>query len=123
MTRVNVGIDPSELCDQMLLAEIRELPRVFKFRDSAGPKDFTLGTGHVLWCARHHHSLLDRLYLLCKEATRRGAKLQSYPTIKCKNEGEWGEEQIAIARPILLERLTNRLNAMKRKPTWGGHYK
>lgn len=56
MTRINAGIAPSSLCDQHLLAELRELPRIFglakRYYEKHGnvdelPKMFTLGTGHV----------------------------------------------------------------------------
>ena len=56
MTRINSAIQPKNLTDQHLLAELRELPRIFTavskriaegkdFNDI--PKVFTLGTGHV----------------------------------------------------------------------------
>lgn len=31
ITRINIGISPSELCDQMLIACYRELPRMVAF--------------------------------------------------------------------------------------------
>lgn len=56
MTRINSAIDPKNLTDQHLIAELRELPRIFtavnkriekgeSFDDI--PEKFTLGTGHV----------------------------------------------------------------------------
>lgn len=56
MTRINSAISPKSLTDQHLLAELRELPRIFtavlnrvrsnkSFNDI--PSKFTLGNGHV----------------------------------------------------------------------------
>ena len=56
MTRINSAIDPKNLTDQHLIAELRELPRIFTavnkrieqgkyFNDI--PKEFALGSGHV----------------------------------------------------------------------------
>ena len=54
MTRINSAIDPKNLTDQHLIAELRELPRIFtavnkriekgKLFDDI-PEKFTLGTG------------------------------------------------------------------------------
>ena len=55
MTRINSAINPSNLIDQHLIAELRELPRIFTavkkrlennipFDDI--PNKFTLGAGH-----------------------------------------------------------------------------
>ncbi len=55
MTRINSAIAPKNLTDQHLLAELRELPRIFtavnkRIEKGQGfndiPKKFTLGTGH-----------------------------------------------------------------------------
>lgn len=64
MTRINC-IHPALLTDKHLLAEYRELPRVFALARPApeAPKMYTMGKGHVLffydklaWCyARQHH--------------------------------------------------------------------
>jgi hypothetical protein len=120
MTRVNVGIDPTELCDQMLLAELRELPRCYKHRTDAGPEHFTLGKGHVLWCARNLWSLWCRHTLLWKEAQRRGFAVQTpqKPTNPQVPWELWSSADVATARPLLIARIRERLKAMKRKPRW-----
>ena len=52
MTRINL-VDPSELCDQHLLAEHRELTRIpnavarGRFSLVGQPADYKLGEGHV----------------------------------------------------------------------------
>ena len=53
MTRINVGIDPSSLNREMLIAEHREIKRIpnaiksgrFSLKDQ--PSEFKLGAGHV----------------------------------------------------------------------------
>lgn len=74
MTRINV-IDPYWLTDQHLLAEYRELPRIFgAARDALArgsvdvPREYVLGTGHVRffydktdWLARRHANIVAEL--------------------------------------------------------------
>lgn len=76
MTRINV-VQPSELHDLHLLAEYRELPRVFALAARAAADDtwrkrqpiaYTLGTGHVLffydklrWLSRRHQRLVREM--------------------------------------------------------------
>ena len=53
MTRINVGICEEELCDQHLVAEYRELPRLFGHIPKGPiPGCFTLGRGHVNYCSQ-----------------------------------------------------------------------
>lgn len=117
MTRINVGIDPSELCDQMLLAELRELPRCYSHRTDGGPAQFTLGKGHVLWCARYQLSLLTRHAKLYTECRRRGFNV-SAPSMEYTGPGEWSATSEAIASPLLIARISERLTQMKRTPRW-----
>ena len=68
MTRINV-VPVESLCRQHLIAEYRELPRVFALAHKASlssvpwtnrqPKAYTLGTGHVLF-------FYDKLYYLAE---------------------------------------------------------
>lgn len=122
MTRVNVGILPSELCDQMLLAEIRELPRCFAYPENhpRAPKEFTLGTGHVLWCANHKLSLWDRLVWLRDEATSRGFSSGAYPEqdLTGRPFSMWNFCDWTHATPLLIARISERLTQMKREPRW-----
>jgi hypothetical protein len=62
MTRINV-IPPSELCNKHLIAEYRELPRVFRLArvDANIPEEYVLGTGHVTF-------FYDKLGFLSKRA-------------------------------------------------------
>ena len=79
MTRINAGIDPSELSDKHLIAEHREIKRIpnllakgklWKDRDPKRiPEKFTLGKGHVLFFANKMGFLWHRyitLNLECK---------------------------------------------------------
>lgn len=75
MTRVNLTIDPSVLCDQHLIAETREIARLpFNFinRKTQPPQKFTLGTGHVLYCTQLLDHCHKRFIALQSEMKRRG---------------------------------------------------
>lgn len=80
MTRINV-VDPTELSDQWLLAEYRELPRIIK-AESISTKDasnnYVLGKGHVKWAIKHARYCLIRYNFICKEMEYRGFKI-NYP--------------------------------------------
>lgn len=100
MTRINV-VHPSELVDKHLLAEYRELPRVFALAHSwymqGGnvnklPPTYRLGRGHVmffydklLYCRKRHEMIVN-------EMKRRGFKV-TYPNapLILRNElaGDW----------------------------------
>lgn len=74
MTRINL-VPPSELCDQHLLAEHRELTRIpnavakGKFNLQGQPTDYKLGEGHVRFFFNKLAFLkrrYDELHLECK---------------------------------------------------------
>ena len=83
MTRINL-VDPSELADQHLFAEWREikmvpaaLKRSLRTKTLAQvlrsiPKDFTLNTGHVLFFYDKLKYLSNRYDLLSEELRNRG---------------------------------------------------
>lgn len=78
MTRINL-VPVSELSDQHLIAEYRELPRVFSYAKTL--KDFKpvkgsyrLGTGHVKFFVDKLHFLNDRYAALHAEMNNRGFK-------------------------------------------------
>ena len=73
MTRINV-VHPSELCDQHLLAEYRELPRVFSLarHGASVPAEYVLGAGHVTFFYDKLGFLACRFNELVLEAQRRG---------------------------------------------------
>ena len=86
MTRINV-IPPQELTRQHLIAEIRELPRIFTLvknwrnngvnyynfkRIKKQPEAYTLGTGHMVFFADKLGYLIQRYNSLCDEWRSRG---------------------------------------------------
>lgn len=79
MTRVNV-VSPSELSGKHLVAEYREIVRVFALARSAQydmhkrkqPSEYTLGTGHVLFFYDKLKYISDRYDSLCNEMIARG---------------------------------------------------
>ena len=76
MTRINV-VPVSELSDQHLIAEYRELPRVIKqdIDVSDAPKKYCLGKGHMKWARKHVKFILKRYKELCDEMEFRGFKV------------------------------------------------
>ena len=117
MTRINC-VPVTELVDKHLIAEYRELPRVFKLARSVGDKEvagYTMGRGHVtffynklLWCYKRQHAL-------CNEMKRRGFKPNFVPTdlsLQWKprkpdlwNDWEPSEKDMEINRARIKERL------------------
>lgn len=97
MTRINV-VPVTELCRQHLVAEYRELPRVFALAHKAcvsgrawsarQPSAYTLGTGHVLFFYDKLLFLAARHLELVKEMQRRGYK----PTFTACLRLEWGDK-------------------------------
>ena len=127
MTRINV-IPVDELTDKHLVAEYRELPRIFKLvldrqnkghtpmtvkREKAMPSTYTLGTGHVLFFYNKLYYLIDRYQELCNEMENRGFTV-NYPDVPdfvWKLDIDWlGEytpttEALAINRDRINKRL------------------
>jgi hypothetical protein len=86
MTRINC-IDPDLLNDKHLVAEYRELPRIFALiraaqkrgelpTDSRNPKDYRLGTGHVRFFYNKAGYLQKRQQSLVAECIKRGFNIQ-----------------------------------------------
>lgn len=123
MTRINVGIKPADLCDQHLVAEYKEIYRLFSTRAPVKPpQHFKLGRGHVLWCAQHLGSALKRLRLLRDEMKYRGFKV-NLPMLRQKKsdpryQSHWTRKDEAEACIVLVFRICTRLAKMKRKPKW-----
>jgi hypothetical protein len=127
VTRINTGIDPTELCDQHLLAEYRELPRMCPFAQkridrygNAGPrpKSFTLGSGHMAFHLPFGAYLAERWHGLKAELIRRGMT----PTLDWRGYPEslsmpMPKTQLKKARPLIITRIQERLFYMTRK-TW-----
>ena len=81
MTRINL-IPPTELCDQHLLAEHRELTRIpnavakGKFHLKGQPEEYKLGGGHVRFFFNKMAFLKRRYDELHTECKARGFKVQ-----------------------------------------------
>lgn len=127
MTRINIGIHPRELCDQMLIADYRELPRMRQFaheryarygRVGPRPTTPTLGTGHMAFWLPYGPALEAHYNATCDEMRRRGFR----PTLEWRGymfqELYLTPEEEAACRALLIPRIRERLAAMKRTPTW-----
>jgi deoxyribonuclease (pyrimidine dimer) len=119
MTRINC-IPVEELHDKHLLAEYRELPRVFKLARPCKdiPEQYVLGTGHVkffynklVYCHKRQQQLVD-------EMKRRGFKPTFDPktlTMPSANKydslyNDWIPDQAAI--DLNRHRINERLLSM-----------
>jgi hypothetical protein len=113
MTRVNVGISPTELCNEHLLAEYRELPRCFRRFKTRPPRAFKLGTGHMTWCAQYQGSLKLRQAALIRELEYRGYNIR-YTLAHTIHSYDlhWSSDDEWYARAILLPRLIARMHKM-----------
>ncbi len=74
MTRINV-VPPSELCDQHLLAEYREMPRMTRFYETCVNRDipayYVLGPGHMKFFLNKFKFLYERHKRIVAELKRR----------------------------------------------------
>ena len=135
MTRINC-IPPQQLCQQHLVAEYRELPRIFQqalksyergetIDDPRNPKQYTLGTGHVRFFYPRLGYLIKRQTDLIGEMQRRGITTNFAPPqrtdyIAMPDEwfGDWRPDNTAI------EINTARINErMPKKPIFKIHDK
>jgi len=118
MTRINV-IPPKDLHYSHLVAEYRELPRLFKLAESYWnrdkrqplPADYRLGKGHVLFFYNKLTFLKQRFELLVKEMITRGYKpaYTDAPMVSCPacayNDYTPTNEAISINTQRIKERL------------------
>lgn len=117
MTRINC-VPPSELSRQHLLAEWRELPRVFTLAQKAyaagrfpkAPSRYTLGAGHVLFFYQRLGYCFNRFMALRREMLRRGYEPQYVqPPVTSLPAAWWGEWEpdevdLAVNRQRIQER-------------------
>lgn len=115
MTRINL-VAPSELCDQHLLAEHRELKRIPNmvvkgWRPTDIPEKFCLGKGHVKFFANKLAWLFTRYYSLHEECLNRGFEVKlMYPPLTripdhLYNNYTPTEEDIALSRQRIKEKM------------------
>lgn len=113
MTRINV-VDPKELTDQHLIAEYRELPRVFALArvDPKAPAEYTLGPGHVRFFFDKTGFLARRQAALIDECLARGFAISHLepkkPIPGLDNDWEPGPRDVAINRARISERIAAR---------------
>lgn len=99
MTRINT-VDPAILRNPHLLAEYRELPRVFALSSEAQkrglkrstiPKSYRMGKGHVLFFYDKLGYLVARQETIIRELSNRGFKLSfTNPLLLLTgNDPEW----------------------------------
>ncbi len=119
MTRINC-VPVQDLSRQHLIAEYRELPRVFALAQKASqrhgfdqPAEYTLGTGHVTFFYTRLGYLAKRHAQLVAEMLRRGYKptfteslKDTHPNIPDAFWGDWEptDEALALNRERILQR-------------------
>ena len=122
MTRINL-VDPKELHQKHLVAEYREIARVFALSRKAQfdvmrgkknlPNEYTLGTGHVLFFYNKLGYILNRYKSLTAEMISRGYSPNPIPEedlifkIDKKMFGDYipTEEAIKINRARIYDRM------------------
>lgn len=85
MTRINVGIPVKDLSNAHLNAEHREIKRIPNHLRKHGidclrnaPKEFTLGSGHVLFLIARGKYTYERYRQIYAECLRRGIQVTSF---------------------------------------------
>ncbi|WWP52207.1 endonuclease V N-glycosylase UV repair enzyme [Enterobacter phage ZX14] len=132
MTRINLTL-VSELADQHLMAEYRELPRVFgavrkhvqngkKLKDFKISSVFILGTGHVTFFYDKLEFLRKRQIDLIAECLKRGFKIQDITVqdisdipVEFRNDYVPTPDALKISQARLDEKIAQR-------PQWYKHY-
>lgn len=121
MTRINVGVDPSELNLKMLVAEHRELKRIpncvkkGRFSMDGQPKAFTLNKGHVKFFYDKLGYLKRRYEALYAECRKRNIAVQyfgdSFVGINPIYMGDYNPTE--SDRNLILTRIKERLTKPK----------
>lgn len=122
MTRINV-VPPRELHDKHLMAEYRELPRVFGLARVCpeAPEQYTLGKGHVVFFYDKLQYLVERFNSILAEIDRRGfnANYRELRTQHCPPELFGNYEPTPESLVINRARIAERLNQMENPPRAG----
>lgn len=116
MTRINC-VPPSELSREHLIAEYRELPRVFKLAESAAKRgnfkpmsEYVLGSGHVKFFYTRLGYCVQRFRLLVGEMLIRGYNPNHLDVPKFEVPESWmgqwqpSENALKINRQRIFER-------------------
>lgn len=119
MTRINSGINPSELTNKHLLAEHREIKRIpnvikkGKYSMKGQPKEFKLGTGHVKFFYDKQQYLFERYKQLFDECKKRGFNVTDYSnawtgiSVELMNNYNPTERDRQIVQKRIKERLSS----------------
>lgn len=123
MTRINVGVAPSELTNKHLLAEHREIKRIpnviksGRFSMEGQPDKFKLGSGHVkffydkiLYLKKRYSSLYDECLVRGFNVTN---YIESFNDIQTDLMNDY--QETPNDREIILNRINDRLNGIKQK--------
>lgn len=122
MTRISVGVKPKQLCDQMVLAEHREIVRIPNMVSSGKavikniPDDFRLGSGHVKFFYNKLKFLHNRYLSLRNECIKRGFNITDYEEsfINLKNSELYKDwTYVEKDKLLIYERINERLSNMK----------
>lgn len=118
MTRINVGVHPSELNRKMLIAEHREIKRIpnaiksGRFSLKGQPAQFRLGTGHVKFFYDKIGYLKQRYEEIYAECVHRGYNMtyfgESFEGIPHRYMGEY--TPTLRDRNMILQRISDNLN-------------
>jgi len=121
MTRISATIMPAELCDQMLIAEHREIVRIpntiksGKAKVENIPTSFRLGTGHVKFFYNKLAYLHARYHKLYNECVLRGFNVsnfhEAFNDVPLELYNNWVPDN--KVRPLLVDRINDRLSGMK----------
>lgn len=123
MTRINV-IPPADLTDAHLIAEYRELPRIFALARSLTPREivprYTLGAGHVRFFYPRTGYLSRRQSAIIAECISRGFNVAHLtpPTPIAGLDDDWTPDD--DARAVNLARLREKLTIARRPYTHRG---
>jgi deoxyribonuclease (pyrimidine dimer) len=125
MTRVNV-VPPSELCDQHLLAEHREITRIpnmllagkLKYEYNDRPDEYTLGAGHIKFFTNKMRWLWQRYLAVHAECIRRGfavTDIWPYDEWGCAVLDNWNDWKVTpMALRLNRARIRDRMPANAR---------
>lgn len=133
MTRINSAIPVERLTDEHLLAEHREIKRLcnnFAIRKKKNkfddiPKNFTLGTGHILFWIDKPHFTLRRYWELYHECIFRNFDVTDFSINwyiykdKIKNLEFKDYKPCESEKELLIHRIEEKINSSP-KPNW--HY-
>ena len=116
MTRINV-VDPATLSRQHLVAEYRELPRIFALSYAAQqrgedpathPQEYTLGKGHVKFFYTRLGWLTKRFHALVAEMLKRGYNPTYQTTPEFAHKADWMQDWEPTADAVRIN--TDRIN-------------